>query len=117
MKEAILTAALAALVLSGCAEFGAYPGVEMSRGTQSRVVIDARVNAFGELEDVRITGEGADAEEFVGAVRDALPLFRLDPPLGTDCRPTKQGILRFPPAQPGTAGSRHNCNDVVFAAR
>ena len=69
MKKTILAAALAALVLSGCAH---YSGAELARGTESHVVIDARLGVSGELEDVRITGEGTDAEEFVAAVRGAL---------------------------------------------
>jgi len=120
MKNAVLTAALAACVLAGCAEtFGTYPAVEsygefrppgehvaqawllgepqypkaeLARGAEGSVIIDARVSAFGELQDARISPEGAGSEAFVAAVRDALPLWRFYPPLDADCHPTKERI-------------------------
>lgn len=118
--KTILIAASVLSILTGCADtFGTYPSVdtygelrtpsahiaqpwllgeprypkaELAHGETGYVVMDARVSALGELEDVRIAPESAGPQAFVDAVREALPMWRFYPPLDASCQPTQERI-------------------------
>jgi TonB family protein len=70
-----------------------YPKSELAQGVSGEVVVDARVSAGGELQDVRIGPGAASSPAFADAVRDAIPLWRFYPPLDANCQPTDERIL------------------------
>ena len=69
-----------------------YPKAELAKGTSGYVVIDARVNARGELVDVRPGPGNLGPQPFVDAVHDALPMWRFHPPLDAECQPSRERI-------------------------
>jgi TonB-like protein len=69
-----------------------YPKEALDKGISGSVEIDGIVTGWRTLSDVKLRPEGASSAVFVKAVEEAIPHWRLFPPLGNDCMPSNARV-------------------------